>query len=257
VYKKINLNQKIDTENENQINLALDQILKAIKTGLNTIGIPIEQLNANQKDFLEAVAKQRSKISDYNSYFELYLQKYVNSLLFDIIVDYLINIDEKKLENVNLFDLLPPYFISKLNEFKRSHFSKIETVEIFNQQNYKNFINFTDLVLIKPQEFPRDNILNQLREAKEGFIETLKTPKKEVIQPSIATTKKDIILDEHIPQTKISTPVPQIEQSLNLVLNTNTFIDYFGNCRPIHPGIINKIKIDKLSFINSKVVNRD
>ncbi len=255
VYKRINLDKKIDVENESQVKTSLEQILKAIKTGLNTIGIPIEQLNAYQKDFFETVSKQSSKGSDYNSYFVLYLQKYVNILLFDIIIDYLLNIDEKKLENVNLFDLLPPYFISKLNEFKRSHFSNIKTVEMFKQQNYKNFINFTDLVIIEPQEVPKNNILNQLREAKEGFIETLKIPKKEVIKQSVATVKKDIILNDHTSQIKVSKPVPQIKQGLNLVLNTNTFIDYFGNSIPIHQGIINKIDIDKMSLINSKVVN--
>lgn len=255
VYKRINLDKKIDTENENQVKFDLEQMLKAIKTGLNTIGIPIEQLNAYQKDFFEVVSKQSSKIFDYNSYFALYIQRYVNILLFDIIIEYLLNIDEKKLENVNLFDLLPPYFISKLNEFKRSHFNKMETVEMFKQQDYKNFINFADLTIIKPQKVPKDNILSQLREAKEGFIETLKTPKKEVIKHSVETIKKDIILSEHTPQIEISKPVPLIEQSLNLVLKTNTFIDYFGSCIPIHSGIINKIDVDKLSLINSKVVN--
>ncbi|MFX0020857.1 MAG: hypothetical protein ACFE9S_00905 [Candidatus Hermodarchaeota archaeon] len=255
IYKKINLTKKFDTENENQVQIDLEQILKAIKTGLNTIGIPIEQLNEYQKDFLKNVSTEMNKLSDYNSYFELYLQRYANILLLDILFDYLLNIDEKKLENVNLFDLLPPYFISKLNEFKRSHFNNIEIVETFKQKNYKKFINFTDLTIVKPEEGPSDNILNQLREAKEGFIETLKTPKKELLKQSIDTIKNDIILGEDISRPKVSKPVPQIEKSLDLVLNTNTFIDYFGNFIPIHHGIINKIKVDKLSLINLKVVN--
>jgi hypothetical protein len=255
VYKKINLDKKIEKENENQVKFALEQILKAVKTGLNTIGIPIEQLNEYQKDFFKTISVPRNEISDYKSYFEYYLQNYVNILLFDIIIDYLLDIDEKKLENVNLFDLLPPYFLSKLNEFKRSHFSKIETKEIFKQQNYKNFINFKDLTITKPIEAPRDNILDQLREAKEGFIETLKTQKKEVLKPSIELEKKDIVISEEIPQKKVSKSLPKTVQSLNIILNTNTFIDYYGNFKPIHHGIINKIKVDKLSLINLKVVN--
>lgn len=257
VYKKIDLNKQIETENEIQITNTLEKMLKAIKTGLNTIGIPIKQLNENQKKFLDTLSKERAVIYDYNSYFETYLQNYVNILLFEILIEYLLNIDEKKLENINLFDLLPPYFISRLNEFKRSHFGNIDIVEMFKQQNYKNYINFRDLTIVKPRKISEDTILDQLREAKEGFIETLKTPKKEVLRQSIEIIKEEINLEKVISQIKVSRPIPQMEHDLSIVLNTNTSLDYFGNCTPIHPEIINKFNIDKLSLINSKIVNRD
>ncbi len=241
-YKKIDFKKKIKTENENQVKNTLDIMLKAIKTGLNTIGIPKDKLTDYQNNFLENLSKERVEISDYNNYFEIYVQNYVNVMLFDILIDYLLNIDEKKLENVNLFDLLPLDFISKLNEFKRSHFSNKEIVELFNQQNYKNYINFKDLTLVTPVKISGRNLLNQLREAKEGFIETLKNPKKELLKLSIN-------------KMKVKPPLVQMEQSLSIVLNTNTFLDYFGNCKPIHPEIVKKFEIDKLSLINSKVVN--
>ncbi len=257
VYKKINLDKKVETENENQVKFTIEQMLRAIKTGLNTIGIPIEQLNENQKNFLETSSEEGTKISDYNSYFQIYMQKYVNILLFDILIDYLLNIDEKKLENVNLFDLLPPYFLSKLNEFKRSHFSNKDIVEQFKQQNYKNLINFTELTINKPSKTSGDNILDQLRDAKEGFMESLKTPKKEVLKQSIGTRKQEVNLVENDPQIEVNKSVPRMEHISNIVLNTNTFLDSIGNCMPIHPGIVNKFNIDKLSLINSKVVNHD
>ncbi|MFX0008582.1 MAG: hypothetical protein ACFFAV_17865, partial [Candidatus Hermodarchaeota archaeon] len=47
-YKKIKLDKNVERENENQLKFTLEQIFKAVKTGLNTIGIPIEQLNAYQ-----------------------------------------------------------------------------------------------------------------------------------------------------------------------------------------------------------------
>ncbi|MFW9819929.1 MAG: hypothetical protein ACFFE5_09990, partial [Candidatus Thorarchaeota archaeon] len=256
-YKRINLNKKIDNENEDQVKSTLEQILKSIKTGLNTIGIPIEQVNANQKDFIETFSMQRGQVSDYNSLFVLYLQKYVNNLLFDIILDYLLNIDKKKLENVNLFDLLPPYFISKLNEFKRIHFNYVETIQIFKKYNYKNVIDFSDLTIIKPEERLRDSILSQLREAKEISIETLKTPREEVLKHSIETVKNDLTLSEQSSQIKVSKDKLEIEQGLKLVQNTNTFIDYFGNFLLIDPIIVNKIHLDKLNLINLKVVNSE
>ncbi|MFX1379546.1 MAG: hypothetical protein ACFFA4_10680 [Promethearchaeota archaeon] len=257
VYKKIDLNEKIETDNESQVKNNIEKMLKAIKTGLNTIGIPIEQLNKDQKNFLEKFSIEKVQISNYNSYFEIYLQNHVNILLFEILFDYLLNIDEKKLENVNLFDLLPPYFLSKLNEFKRSHFSNKKTVELFKKQNYKSYINFTDLTIIKPMWVAEDNILEQLREAKEGSIETLKTNKREGIKQSFGTIREKENIDKKAVQVNIGTVITQIEHNLNIVLNTNTFLDYIGNCVPIHPKIINKITIDKLNLINLKVVNRD
>jgi hypothetical protein len=256
-YKKIDLNKKIETNNDNQIKNTLNSMLKAMKTGLNTIGIPIERLNENQKHYLETLDKERVGITDYNSYFGKYLEDYVNILLLEILIEYLINIDEKKLENANLFDLLPPYFISKLNEFKRSHFSNKDIIEMFKLHDYKKFINFKNLTVIKPTDISGDNILDQLREIKEGFIETLKTPKKEILKQSINGIKEEENLGEIIPQVGTNKVIPQIEQDLNIVLNTNTFIDYYGKSVPIHPSIINKFNIDKLNLINLKVVNLD
>lgn len=255
VYKKIDLNKKIETNNDIQIKNTLEVMLKAVKTGLNTIGIPIEKLNENQKKYLETLDKERVGITDYNSYFRKYLENYVNILLFEILIDYLVNIDEKKLENANLFDLLPPYFISKLNEFKRSHFSNKDTIEMFKQNDYKKYFNFKNLTVIKPIDTSGDNILGQLRQVKEGFIETLKTPKKEILKQTIQRIKEEENLEKVIPQIKVSKAIPQIEQDLNIVLNTNTFIDYYGDSIPVHPDILNKFDIDKLNLINLKVVN--
>ncbi|MFX0143481.1 MAG: hypothetical protein ACFE9C_05330 [Candidatus Hodarchaeota archaeon] len=255
VYKKIDLNKKIETNNDIQIKNTLEVMLKAVKTGLNTIGIPIEKLNENQKKYLETLDKERVGITDYNSYFRKYLENYVNILLFEILIDYLVNIDEKKLENANLFDLLPPYFISKLNEFKRSHFSNKDTIEMFKQNDYKKYFNFKNLTVIKPIDTSGDNILGQLRQVKEGFIETLKTPKKEILKQTIQRIKEEENFEKVIPQIKGSKAIPQIEQELDIVLNTNTFIDYYGDSIPVHPDILNKFDIDKLNLINLKVVN--
>jgi len=256
-YKNIDLNKKIEIDNESQIQNTLGNMLKAVKTGLNTIGISMDKLNENQKNFKESLSKERHKVPDYNSYFEIYLKNYVNNQLFEIIIEYLLNIDAKKLENVNLFDLVPPYFISRLNEFKKSHFSNASIVEMFKLQNYKKFINFTDLTIIKPKEVSDSDILTQLREAKEEFIETLKTPKKELLKQSIGVIQEEPISEKKISQIKVSEPIPQMYYDLNIVLNTGNFLDNFGHFPPIHPNLINKFKIDKLSLINSKVVNRD
>lgn len=257
IYKKIDLNQKIESENERAVKNNIANMLKAIKTGLNTLGISIVKLNENQNKFLEDLDKKSEIASNYNYYFENYLNNYINKLLIDILIEYLLDLDIKKLENVNLFDLLPPYFISKLNEFKRSHFSNKDIVNAFKQQNYKEYINFVDLTIIKPEKVPEIDILKELREAKEGFIQTLKTPKKNLLKTSIDTSVDESIFEEKISQFKAKEALTQVDQSFNILLNTGTFIDYFGHTNPIHSNITSKFDIDKLSLINSKVVNRE
>ncbi len=111
-YKKVDLNKKIEDENEKNIKITLKKILKAIKTGLNTIGVSIETINKIENNFLERLDKESMVFIDYNSYFDFFFQNYVYKILFDIIINYLLDIEIKKLENVNLFDLTPPNFIS-------------------------------------------------------------------------------------------------------------------------------------------------
>jgi hypothetical protein len=254
-YKKINLNKKIETENEKQIKNTLAKILKAVRTGLNTIGIPVEKLNENQMNFLDELSKNKDVFIDYNSYIESYLKNYVNRDLFNILIEYLLDIDIKKLENVNLFDLLPQYFVSKLNEFKKSHFRNHKVLEIFKQQDYLKYINFEDLTVLKDKKVLEVDILTQLREAKEEIIETLKTPKKELLKQSVETIEDVSISEEKTPQAR-KVP-PSKDQDFSIILNTRTFIDYFGNFSPIQPEIINKFKIDKLNLVNTKLVDRD
>jgi len=250
-YKKIDLNKKTQKESEKHLENTLGKMLKAIKTGLNTIGVSIDKLNENQNNFINSLSKDTTEYPDYNSYFEIYLKNYVNKILFEILIEYLLDIDTKKLENVNLFDLLPPYFISKLNEFKKKHFSEPNITEMFKQQNYDNYINFTDLT-IKSKKISELNILAQLQEAKQDIIETLKTPKKDLLKSSIVNLDRELISKEITSQAKI---LPQKDQEIPIETDSDTFLDYFGQFSPIHTSISNQFKIDKVNLINSKVVN--
>ncbi|MFX0139476.1 MAG: hypothetical protein ACFFDN_37895 [Candidatus Hodarchaeota archaeon] len=252
-YKKINLIKKTETETEKRLKNTIEKMLKAIKTGLNTIGVSMDKLNQSQNDFLNSLSIDKTEYPDYNSYFENYLKNYVNKILFEILIEYLLEIDTKKLENVNLFDLLPPYFISKLNEFKKKHFRDKNNIELFKQQDYNIYINFTDLT-IKSKDISELDILTQLREAKQDIIDTLKTPKKDVLKSSVQSLDKESISKEIASQAQI---LPQKEPEFPIEINSDTFLDYIGHFSPIHPDIINQFKIDKVSLINSKVVNQE
>ena len=251
MYKKIDLNKKIDTKSERNLISNLRKMLKAIKTGLNTIGVSMDKLNESQNDFVESLNKDRTEIHDYNSYFQIYLTNYVNKILFDILIDYLLEVDVKKLENVNLFDLLPPYFVSKLDEFKKKYFNTPNIIKMFKQQRLDNYINFADLS-IKSKKTPELDILTQLREAKQDIIKTLKTPKKDLIKSSMVSMVNAAISKQKTTPIKLNT---QVEHDLYVELRSGTFLDNFGHFSSIQTDIVNRFKIEKVNLINSKVLN--
>ncbi|MCK4380469.1 MAG: hypothetical protein KAW51_04965, partial [Candidatus Lokiarchaeota archaeon] len=249
-YKKINLFQKTETESEKNLRSNLKKMLKAIKTGLNTIGVSMDTLNEAQNNFMSTLNQNRSEIQDYNSYFEFYLMNYVNKILFNILIDYLLEKEVKKLENVNLFDLLPPYFVSKLDEFKKKYINTPSIKEMLIQQDIDSYINFTDLS-IKSKEVSELDILAQLREAKQDIIETLKTPKKDLIRSSIESIEAKSISKKSVSPVKLSA---EIDYDIHIELDSGTFLDYFGHFTPIHPDVRNRFRIEKVNLINSKVL---
>ena len=252
LYKKIDLNKKIDTQSERNLISNLRKMLKAIKTGLNTIGVSMDTLNEAQNNFMSTLNQNRSEIQDYNSYLEFYLMNYVNKILFNILIDYLLEKEVKKLENANLFDLLPPYFVSKLDEFKKKYINP-SIKELLLQQDIDNYVNFTDLS-IKFKEDSELDILTQLREAKQDIIETLKTPKKDLIRLSIESIEVKSISKESVSPVKLST---EIDHDVDIELDSGTFLDCFGQFTPIHPDVRNRFRIEKVNLINLKVLNLD
>lgn len=252
-YKKIDLFKKTETESEKNLISNLKKMLKAIKTGLNTIGVSMDTLNEAQNNFMSTLNQNRSEIQDYNSYFEFYLMNYVNKILFNILIDYLLEKEVKKLENVNLFDLLPPYFVSKLDEFKKKYVNTPIIKELLIQQDIDNYVDFTDLS-IKSKEVSELDILAQLREAKQDIIETLKTPKKDLIRSSIESIEAKSISKKSVSPVKLSA---EINHDIHIELDSGTFLDYFGYFTPIHPDVRNRFRIEKVNLINSKVLNLD
>jgi len=269
-YKKIDLKIKTENESEKQIKISLGKILKAIKTGLNTLGVPMDKLNENQNNFLRTLNSKGILVPDYNAYFEIYMEKYIHEVLFVILLEYLFDIDIKKLENVNLFDLLPDHFITKLDEFKNTYINSEVIKNEFQQFDYRNSINFTDLTFIESKQITEPDILTQLREARQDIIETLKTPKKELLRSSIESLKEEPIRGDLTPSNKSNTrnvptvplnhqsrTLPKINKDISILIDTNTFLDSIGHFQPINNKIANQFKIDTVNLINIKMVNQN
>jgi hypothetical protein len=109
-------------------------------------------------------------------------------------------------------------------------------------EDYSIFIDYENLTVIRPEKLPEPDILTQLRTAKQGAIETLKSPK------SVPSNVKS--------QIEVK-PVKIREIKTHILLKTDSFLDNIGNLKSIHSDILQEFNIDKLNLINTKVVNRD
>lgn len=282
-YKNIDLNEVTLGSNEESLNNTLLSMLKAVKTGLNTIGVPIDKLSKIQNNYLKEVSTKRMVLSNYGAFLELYLKSYINKILFEILLEFLLDMDVKKMETLMLFKLIPQSFIDRLREFKETYVNS-RTKTFFTFPGIEENLNFSDLsinikshnlnpnktiqnTMNKEEEINEEekktkeepNILTQLHEAKKDFIETLKTPKI-VLSSSL----------ERLDNTILGTESPKIMENANLSSSSMTqtnhitfesekknFLDYFGNLPTVHDEFLNKFRINITNLLNSRIVNPD
>ncbi|MFX1572555.1 MAG: hypothetical protein ACFFB0_07390 [Promethearchaeota archaeon] len=271
-YKDITLNTSISTESAATIRDTLERMIKAIKTGLNTIGVSMKTLSKTQKDFLNVVNNERERLQNYESYFNLYKELYLNKILFEILIEYLVDIDTKKIETLKLFELLPQNVITGLNDYKAKHLNSKKKKEVLKKADLESLVDFSRISFknsVKKPTIPAElsstitekkietglDILTQLRVAKKDNIETLKTPKKELTTPSLTPSEKTFKIIE-------SPDIAPHEQKTSFHLrktdrNIKTFLDYFGNFPAIQPDLISKFRINTLNIINSRATNPD
>ncbi len=291
-YKHIDLRKDPTKESEESLRNTLIKMLKAIKTGLNTIGVPINKLSKIQNNYLKEINEKRTELHDYDSYLKLYFKEYINKILFEILIEYLLDLDVQKIETLKLFKLAPQSFIDKLYKFKSTYVdSKTKTFITF--PGIEENLNFSDLSInikafnVNPKKISNStmkkeeeidkrekkiseepNILAQLQEAKKEFIETLKTPKKELLKPSLEQLENFIHEEtptktiEKINQTPLITQnnlttFKSIPRDLTLKSQKVNFLDNFGNLPIVYLEILNKFKINIGNLLNSRVVNPD
>ena len=272
-YKDINLHQSIKNENKSTVKKTLEKMLKAIKTGLNTIGLEISKLNEIQKNFLEII--NNKKPTNYNSYFKLYNREFTNKILFEFLIEYLLDLDNKKIENLVLFNLLPQTFKVKLDQFKNEKIKSFQIKQVFDNKDLSNYIDFSNMkIKVKPittskesMEIIKENkineidILKQLQKAKEDSIEKIKvkptangqTDQEGLLSKNQPITQQDLISKLESSIDKITTK--PIDYGLQKA--KKAFFEYYGNFPQLPPDLINKIKINIVNFLNSRTINPD
>ncbi|MFW9874449.1 MAG: hypothetical protein ACFFG0_15190 [Candidatus Thorarchaeota archaeon] len=292
-YKNVDLREDPRKRSEESLRDKLLNMLKAITTGLNTIGVSINKLSKIQNNYLEEINTKGTILHDYDSYLKLYFTEYIDKILFEILIEYLLDQDTQKIETLKLFKLTPQSFIDKLNEFKKTSLDS-KTKKFISFPGIEENLNFSDLSIklktfnVNPKQTfnsrmkkveeinnreekisEESTILAQLQEVKKDFIETLNTPKKELLKPSLEELEY-IIHEAESPksiQEINSTSASLTKNNLNalkpvsrdLILEKmeENFLDLFGHLPSVHLEFLDKFKINFGNLLNSRVVNPD
>ncbi|MFX1269289.1 MAG: hypothetical protein ACFFAK_15115, partial [Promethearchaeota archaeon] len=240
-YKKIDVSKKLSDSPNNLVEQNIYAIISATNSALNTIGIPFQELITEAEIFNGLFKIQRKRYSDYNSFFELSLKPYINQYIFKSVLEYLVGFDDKKIKNLDLFDLLPKNFLKKVNKIKRKSENYLEDIEYLKKiiEKLNKFYDATNFSINqenleelsrKIQEDSSDDILKQLEEAKKENIEVLgKLPLSGII------TNNDV----------------QIDNTNEVIQLYTSFLDYFGNFPQLDQTLIANLNINVTDLINS------
>ncbi|MFO8017433.1 MAG: hypothetical protein R6U96_02260 [Promethearchaeia archaeon] len=197
--KQIDLKFKTNYESVKKVRDTLKKMTKSLRVALNTIGVSkdrINQLEEYFEDFTDLDDKKEG-YPDYESYFVKDLKSHIDPLLLELLIEYLIDRDPSNIENLDLFDLLPRNFISKLDQVKDQFITSSKLKDLINQErtNLGDYLDPSTLTLNEefvieeekeketadsqeaaPSTSKADEgeILEKLRLAKETNIEALK-----------------------------------------------------------------------------------
>jgi len=215
ISKKVNIMLNINTEPEEIIIKTINAMINATNSALTSIGVSTDNLSSDKELFRKNFEENRNLYSNYNSFLQLGLKDYVNRHLFVIFIEYLTNIDKIKMENLDLFDLLPREFLNKLNQFKN---------EIQISEDAKNRFNFfiteiwkyfdSSSLTFKSTSFEMKesmdaaseaDILKMLQEARMGNINALKQPENRIQeQIQLNMEKKQSFLEYFVTFPRLS-----------------------------------------------------
>jgi len=239
--KKVNITAIIDNETEEKINSTIFQLISATNSAFITIGVHKSKLTPNQDLFQDSFLNKRGNFTDFNSFLHLGLKDYINKHLFVIILEYIIDAEDKIIENLDLFDLLPRGFLGNLgilrkkfviseenkNRFK-TFYKEIETY--FNPSNltFKQ-INFE--IQESKEDLSEDYILKRLQDARADNIEVLQQPiNRERGEGNIHQIESQSLLSNFLDFSTVSQSIIDkiridIKQLINFVNSTPDFLD--------------------------------
>ena len=194
--KKINLRRKTSRDDEKKRNQNLETMLEVLKIAFLTIGVPKKKLLDDTKKIKEIIDTKGDAYPDYNSYFEQNLKNYVDQVLFDILIEYLVDIDTIKMQNLDLFDLLPRNFIQNLKKFKEEKIKTTKAKELIKKEMLEMKESFVPTDFTAETEQPKEEIPRVEKvKAEEINQKNIKIAQEE---KAIAIEEKTLIKEEPI-----------------------------------------------------------
>ena len=186
ISKNVSIFAIIDNETEEKINNTIFQIIATTNSAFMTIGVSKNEITSNQVLFQDSFLSKRSNFTNYLSFLQLGINDYINKHLFVIILDYIIDADDKILENLDLFDLLPRGFLSNLRILRKKFEISEENKKIFKTfyKEIETYFNPSNLTFKKinleiqetKEDISEDNILKRLQDARVENLEVLQQP---------------------------------------------------------------------------------
>ncbi|MHA2290103.1 MAG: hypothetical protein ACXABG_15060, partial [Promethearchaeota archaeon] len=181
--KNVNISLNIDSCVEKDATNHILSMIAATNSAFITIGRDKSKLTTDRELYEELYVQNKSQYTNFLSFLQIGMKEYINQHLFSTIIEYLMDKDNNIIENLDLFDLLPPEFRNNLNKFKseRELSEKVKnSLENFSSDltAYFNPSNFTfrvdPLQIEDPlEDLSEETILKELQAARQENIKTI------------------------------------------------------------------------------------
>ncbi len=266
--KKINLRRSLSLESEEKIHENIETMIDSIKLAFMTIGFSKSRLTGDIIKLKQNISKKRNKLyPDYHSYFEDNLKKYIDKILLQVLLEYLTDIDNSKIRNMDLFDLLPRNFINRLETFKLENITSDKIKNLIKEQSFKIENQFIPSEFeAKEYEAKQKEELTKKPETQvklKDFVKELdskswiKTPIKlessSMIKAPFSVVEKLKIYEPPIFQAEEYISHEALAQKEKIFLS-ETSLDYFKHFSPINSDMVSKFNIDINNLLNFKEI---
>jgi len=250
ISKKVNISAIIDNETEEEINNTIFHIISATNSAFMTIGVSKNKIISNQDLFQNDFLSKRRIFTNYLSFLQVGLKDYINKHLFIIIIEYIIDADDKILENLDLFDLLPRDFLSNLRILRKKYVISEES-----KKRFKIFCNEIE-TYFNPSNLTFKKIDFEIQELKVDLSEEAILKRSQIESQSFLSNFLDFPIVSHSILEKIKVDVKQL---INFVNSSPEFLDLENLFYSINIikmlGLRNQLKPGYIKNIMSNYVN--
>jgi len=157
--KKIELAQVTTYESEAKRKETIDKMIKVIRYTLSAIGYTRDELAADDKIFEEILTKEGPRYPDYKSYYLKDLRYYLRLKLLEILIAYLVDSDNGKIDNLDIYNLVSQNFVLRLNLFREEYVNTRELrFYIKEMAKIEDYVNPISLEIIYYQKLEAERL---------------------------------------------------------------------------------------------------